>query len=220
MRRVLFIAAVISCVTSAHAADKPLPKPLVSGLKNPASVAVGVDERIYITVIGEKNKDGDGQVLVVENGKAAPFAAGMDQPHGIVAFQQWLFVVDKNRVWRIDRKGKAEVFAAPNAFPAPPSFLTDITVDEEGTLYVSDVGELKSLNGAIYRISPKGKVNVATDAERTPALKAPTGLVMDGMSHVLVVDAASGDLLRVKLADGKSTKLAGGFAYGAYPAWD
>ena len=64
------------------------PKPLVTGLKNPESVCVGPDGRVYVTVIGEFDKDGDGGVVVVDDGKAVPFATGLDDPKGMVAFKE------------------------------------------------------------------------------------------------------------------------------------
>ena len=44
-----------------------------------------------------------------------PFATGLDDPKGMVAWLNWLYVTDKNRVWKIDRKGKPEVIAAAAA---------------------------------------------------------------------------------------------------------
>jgi glucose/arabinose dehydrogenase len=199
----------------------PPGKPLVAGLKNPESVAVGSDGRIYVSVIGEFDKDGDGAVMVVDQGKAVPFATGLDDPKGLAAFQEWLFVADKQRVWRIDRKGKATVFAAASAFPTPPLFLNDLTVDiETGTLFVSDSGDLKGKGGAIYRIDPKGKVSLVTDAKRWPGLHTPNGLAMDGQSFLLLVDSGTGELHRIKLADGSHEKLADGFGFADGVVWD
>src|SRR5438132_12710605 len=96
------------------AGDVP-PKPLVTGLKNPESVAVGSDGRIYVTEIGEFGKDGDGRVMVIVNGKAVPFATGLDDPKGIVAWQKWLFVTDDKRVWRVDLTGQTKVLPAAEA---------------------------------------------------------------------------------------------------------
>src|SRR5262249_13392528 len=150
----------------AAAAAKP-PEPRVTGLKNPASVVAASDGKVYVTVPGEPGTENGGAVLRVEGDKAVPFAAGLDDPRGIAAWNQWLFVADKQKVWRIDRQGKATVFAATEAFPAPPVSLLDITADEQGALYVSDAGDPK---GTIYRISPRGRVERATDSQRTPAL--------------------------------------------------
>jgi glucose/arabinose dehydrogenase len=43
---------------------------------------------------------------------------------------------------------------------------------------------------------------------------------MDGKNHLLVLDFTSGDLLRVRVTDGASTKIAGGFEGGDGLAWD
>ncbi len=202
----------------AFAQDK-LPRPLVSGLKNPESVAVW-NGKIYVSTIGEFDKPGDGAILEVRDGKVVPFAAGLDDPKGIVGFQQWLFVADRQRVWRINGQGKAEVYAAAEAFPIPPRFLNDIDVDETGVLYVSDSGNLKGKNGAIFRIDLKKKVTLVTDDRRTPALKIPNGVVMDGMSFLLLLDFESGELHRIRISDGQATRLADGFGGGDGLVWD
>jgi glucose/arabinose dehydrogenase len=220
MIRLLWIVGFCLLFTSALPGQTKAPKPLVTGLKNPESVAVGPDGRIYISEIGEFGKDGDGRIMVIVNGKAVPFATGLDDPKGMVAWANWLFVTDKKRVWRIDRKGKAEVFAAEKAFPTPPLFLNDITVDERGVFYVSDSGNLEGEGGAIYRIFPNGKVTLVTNNKKAPLLKVPNGLVMDGMWHLLMVDFGSGDLLRINIADGSASKVADGFGGGDGLAWD
>jgi glucose/arabinose dehydrogenase len=191
---------------------------MLTGLKGPAAAAVGPDGRVYLTVRGELGKDGDGAILVVEGGKAVPFATGLDDPEGLVTWQEGLFVADRERVWRVDRKGKAAVFAAAAAFPSPPHALGAIDVDEEGKLYVADAGGGEG--GAVYRITPQGAVSLVSDAKRSPALKKPAGLVMDGLSHLLLLDGGSGELHRIKLADGTATKVAEGFGSGGGLAWD
>jgi len=220
MKRPLWIIGFLLCLSSSMPAQDKLPKPLVSGLKNPESVAIGPDGRIYVSEIGEFGKDGDGRIMVIVKGKAMPFATGLDDPKGMVAWGNSLFVTDKKCVWRIDRKGKAHVFAAEKAFPTPPLFLNDITVDEQGIFYVSDSGDLTGEGGAIYRIFPNGRVTLVTNAKKAPLLKVPNGLVMDGMWHLLMVDFGSGDLLRINIADGSATKIAGGFGGGDGLAWD
>jgi len=206
-----FLAAMV-LIPNVSAAE--LPKPLVTGLKNPESVCVGPDGRIYMTVIGAFDKDGDGAVLVLDGDKAVPFATGLDDPKGMVAFKDSLFVADKKRVVRIDRKGKVTVVADEKAFPIPPIFLNDLAVDEMGMLYVSDSGDLKGTGGAIFKIGPKSKVTLVADAKTNPALKIPNGLLNDGMSHLLFVDSMSGELHRMTIASGKSEKIADGFGFG------
>ncbi len=188
--------------------------PMVTGLKNPESVVIGLDGRIYVTEIGEFGKDGDGRVSVIVGGKAVPFATGLDDPKGLVSFGGALFTADNKRVMRIDKNGKVTVFAPEKAFPNPPLFLNDVEVDAKGVLYVSDSGDLKGKGGAVYRINQKGKVTTLTDATRNPALKVPNGLQLDGEYFLHLLDAGSGELHRVALKDGKTTKVAEGVAGG------
>ncbi len=199
-----------------------LPKPLVTGLKNPESVCLGPDGLLYVTEIGEFDKDGDGAVTVVKDGKATPFAAKLNDPKGIVAGPEAFYVTDKKRVLKIDLKGNVTTLAAADKFPNPPLFLNDIELDREsGTLYVSDSGDLKGGGGAVYRIEPKsGKIHVVVDTKSLKGLNAPNGLAMDGASHLLLADFGTGFLYRIKLADGTSQKIAEGFDGSDGVTWD
>jgi glucose/arabinose dehydrogenase len=218
-RFILVVGLLLGSTSQTFAADK-LPKPIIAVLKNPAAVVIGADNRTYITVMGEVLKDGDGSVVVMENGKVKPFASGLDDPVGIAAWSEWLFVADKQRVWRIDKQGKAEVFAAAKEFPSPPVQIVGLTIDEEGTLYVSDYGDFLGNGGAIYRIDQKGKVRLVADKKRIKRLHQPAGIVMDGMSHLLVIYSERGELHRIKVADGSTTMLAEGLGAANGLAWD
>src|SRR4051812_34336214 len=109
MIRLLVLVSLLFGTTPTWAHDQ-LPPPLVTGLKYPESVAVGHGGRIFISEMGERGQEGDGRILVVDENKAVPFATGLDDPRGIVFWNKWLFVTDNQRIWRIDEKGKAEVF--------------------------------------------------------------------------------------------------------------
>lgn len=195
--------------------------PLITGLKNPESVCLGQDGRIYISEIGEFNKPGDGSITVFANGKAVPFATGFNDPKGLVSSQGLLYVADRDRIWRIGQDGKPVLFAPPNAFPTTPLFLNDLAIDQEsGTLYASDSGDLKGSGGAVYRITPRGLVEVVLDAQRLPGLHSPNGLVLEGASHLLMVDFGTGILSRVKLATGAVEKIADGFQGADGLVWD
>lgn len=220
MGRMVFFVSILISGSSVWAGDQ-LPQPLIRGLKNAKSVALGGDGRIYINEIGEFGKDGDGRVLVVDKaGKAVPFATGLDDPRGIVFWHQNLFVADKKRVWRIDDKGKAVVFAAKESFPTPPHLLKDIAVDENGILYVSDSGDQRGNGGAVYRIDHKATVKLIADTRTIPSLKKPCGLVLDGVSHFLLLDSATGELLRVRITNGTAIKISDSFEGGDGLAWD
>ena len=197
------------------------PKPFVTGLKNPESVIVGPDGKMFVSIIGEFDVDGDGSVAVIQDGKAIPFATGLDDPKGMAIFGPFLYVADKKRIWRIDAKGKAAVFVPASAFVKSPLFLNDLVVDpESGMLYVSDSGDLKGNGGAVYRITLQGLVSLVADPKSLPAMHTPNGLAMDGASHLLLADFGSGELHRIKLADGSNEKIADGFGGADGLVWD
>src|SRR5207248_3136087 len=90
---------------------------------------------------------------------------------------------------------------------------------ESGLLYVCDSGDREDKGGAIYRITPQGKVSLLVDGKKSPAIKAPYGLKMDGASHLLV-NTHIGELHRIKLTNGTTEQLAKGFDGGEGLAWD
>ena len=108
---------------------------IVRGLKNPTSAVVGPGGRVYLTMLGEPDNAGDGSVVIVaESGKVTTFASGLDDPEGIVAVGDRLFVADRDQVWRIDSKGKVELFVGPEAFPRRPVRLRSLATNDEGNL--------------------------------------------------------------------------------------
>ncbi|MBN9122336.1 MAG: PQQ-dependent sugar dehydrogenase [Planctomycetes bacterium] len=238
MSRLRYLSLAMLLLAPPTANGAPLPKPTLEGLVNPESVAIGPDKKTYVSVIGEFDKDGDGSVVRVEDGKAVTVVGGLDDPKGIAFFQNWLYITDKKKLLRVNvaAKGelKAEVFAEGAKFPVPPLFLNDVVVDpESGTVFVSDSGDRKGGGGAVFRFTPpppvfpkgppgKGewKVDVVADAKKIPGLNTPNGLAMDGQSHILLADFGSGVLYRIKLADGSSEKLADGMDGADGLTWD
>ena len=220
MRFSLSLAFVV-CVTVSGARAQQTPQVIVTGLANPESVVLNPQGQMFVSVIGERDRDGDGTVVKIEDGKVVPFASGLDDPKGLVALQRWLFVADKKRVWRIDETGKAEVFAPPSSFPTPPLYLNDLDVDlETGMLYVSDSGNRQGENGAVYRISPQGTVSLILDKSRFPDLHTPNGVLLDGAHHLLLADFGTGMLHRIKLADSSVETIAEGLGAADGLAWD
>jgi hypothetical protein len=214
------LASVVAVclIAVAPATGQPKPTTLVTGLKNPLGVAVGPGGKTYVSVV-EDSKPGSGAVMLIEKGKAVPFGTGLNTPRGIAVFQQWLFVADdKLGVWRIDAKGTAKIFAPASAFPTLPRQIMSITVDQEsGLIYVADIGDGE--NGAIYRVSPQGKVSVVLDKKRFPNRLAPRGLRMDGASHLLFCNDVSG-VFRVKLSDGTTEMVANNVGTAGDVIWD
>ena len=214
----LLLATLLSTAFTAHALDgipgEGLTPKTVTGLVSPESVVQAKDGNIYVTEIGEFGKDGDGQISKLDKkGNVTVFAKGMDDPKGIAAIGDKLYVADKNRVLEINKDGTWQVYGAQMAFPGTPVFLNDIEADKQGNLYVSDSGTLKA-GGQIYKIAKGGGAITVVVDSKNPACLAPNGLLFVGLNTLLSVDFESGILYRVNIATGEMSKMAEGFLGG------
>ncbi len=208
LRVFLFLlSALISITLNAHESLNT-----ISGLVSPESVAQDAKGDIYVSEIGEFNKDGDGKITRISiDGKLSTFASGMDDPKGITFIGKSLYVTDKNRVLKVEPDGKWTVFGSTMAFPQTPVFLNDITSDDAGNLYVSDSGNLKS-GGAIFKIAQNKKITLVLD-ENTPEILAPNGLWII-KNDLYEVDFSSGILYKINLKNKSISKIAEGFGGG------
>lgn len=198
------------------------PQAMVTGMTYPESVCYGPKGLLYVTEIGEDGKDGDGKVSVIENGKTRTLAEGLDDPKGIVAYKDSLYLTDKTRVVRVDMDGKTSVYAAPDAFPVPPLFLNDIAIDpQNGIFLVSDSGDREGKGGAVFRIDIRlNKINTVVDTTTIPELDMPNGVTFDGASHCVVADMRQGGLYRVRMTDRTAWKIAQGLDGADGLTWD
>jgi hypothetical protein len=187
---------------------------ILSGLKQPESVAIGPGGKVYVSETGEYEKANDGYVSVLEGGKLRRFASGLDDPHGIKWYRNHLFVSDNmGIVWRIDSKGNPERFVDATDFPRKITNFNDLEIDSSGNLYISDSGDWEGRGGAIFRVAQDKKVTVVLSDEDDWRLVSPNGLLMDGASNLLVVDYTTGILFRVDLTGRTKTmvRVAAGF---------
>ena len=203
----VLLSALISITLNAHESLNT-----ISGLVSPESVAQDAKGDIYVSEIGEFNKDGDGKITRISiDGKLSTFASGMDDPKGLTFIGKSLYVTDKNRVLKVEPDGKWTVFGSTMAFPQTPVFLNDITSDDAGNLYVSDSGNLKS-GGAIFKIAQNKKITLVLD-ENTPEILAPNGLWII-KNDLYEVDFSSGILYKINLKNKSISKIAEGFGGG------
>ena len=210
MKTLLALLALVS--TTSAFAKEPLPTK-ITGLKTPESVVQDKDGTIYISEIGEFDKDGDGQITKVDKkGNITVFAKGMDDPKGITMVGKIFSDTEQTPVHDSYPHGTWQVYGAQMAFPSTPVFLNDIEADKVGNLYVSDSGSLKD-GGQIYKITKGGVISIIAD-NKNPDILAPNGLLFEGRNQMLSVDFASGILYRVNLANGATTKIAEGFGGG------
>lgn len=215
-RTALFTAALLACGLAQAAEPRS-----VGGLKTPESVVVTRDGRVVVSEIGGFGQDGDGRLsLVLPDGSLQTLVdQGLNDPKGLAELHGILYVADKDRILKVDREGVVLSFVPADAFPTPPKFLNDLVFDAQGTLYVSDSGDLLSGGGggAIYRISPHGEVTLVINEAQNPAIRNPNGLLFDRAHprQLLVLDFGTGELLRLDLSQGvQLSKLAGGFGGG------
>jgi sugar lactone lactonase YvrE len=189
----------------------------ITGLKTPESVVQAKNGKIYVSEINVFGKDGDGQITVIENGKPRLFATGLDDPKGLAIIGKTLYVADKTKIIQIDMDGKLQTFVPSSAFPVTPIFLNDLEADPQGNLYVSDSGDLfgSGKGGAIYKINPKGEVNLLISDKQDARVKAPNGLLADDTGKVLLyVDFASGILYSLNTETKTLNDVAEGFGGG------
>ncbi len=188
----------------------------VTGLKTPESAISAKDGRVFVSEIGEFGKDGDGQITVIDkNGEVRVFAKGLDDPKGLAFVGKDLFVADNHRVLKVSPKGDVHVFATAQAFPEQPLFLNDLEADKAGNLYVSDSGDLKGAGGALYKITPQGKVTTVISGKQDARVLAPNGLLMGKTENcIMVVDFVSGILYRLDMKKNALIEVAKGFGGG------
>jgi hypothetical protein len=187
---------------------------IITGLKQPESIAIGPGGKIYVSETGEYEKANDGYISLVEAGKLRRFATGLDDPHGIKWWGDHLFVSDNmGMVWRIDARGNVERFVDATDFPRKITNFNDLEIDSAGTIYLSDSGDWEGRGGVIFRITQDKKVTVVMTDDDDWRLVSPNGLLMEGPNKLLVVDYTTGNLFRVDLEASPKTleKIAGGF---------
>lgn len=210
---ILALLLMASGIAHAHDAKK------LSGFKAPESVVADKQGRVFVSEIGEFNKDGDGQISVVSSsGRVKVFAKGMNDPKGLALIGEHLYVADKDRILKVAPNGKWTVFVEKTAFPTPPLFLNDLEPDLQGNLYVSESGDIEKKGGtagAIYKINPAGKVTTVINHQQNPRIMAPNGLLMDDTGDMLIfVDFATGILYRLDIPNQHLIQLAEGFGGG------
>ncbi len=185
---------------------------IITGLKQPESIAIGPGGRVYVSETGEYEKANDGYISILEGGKLRKFATGLDDPHGIKWYKDHLFVSDNmGFVWRIDGQGAVERFVDATDFPRKVTNFNDLEIDGDGNLYISDSGDWEGGGGVIFRVGQDKKIETVISDDDDARLVSPNGLLMDGPGKLQEVDYTTGILFRVDLKAKTMEKVAAGF---------
>lgn len=196
---------------------------------NPESVTRGFGGDLFVSLMGETRKDGDGngRIVRVAGESVSVFAAGLDDPKGIVFTGEHLITADFTRVWKIDSTGQRTLLAGPADFPQPPAYLNDVALAPDGrSVLVTDMGAVTKMRNPegqlwpvdsaeaaaipviarVYRITLDGKVSVAIDAQ--PGMLLPNGVAAPDVDTLLVAEFFTGNILEHRA--GKFRILASG----------
>ncbi|PKA97682.1 SMP-30/gluconolaconase/LRE-like protein [Flavobacteriaceae bacterium MAR_2009_75] len=200
--------------------------PVDVGVK-PESITKGFNENYYVTLMNGK-EEGDGQVAEISEQGVRVFTTGSDEPKGIVFLNEHLYFSDVTRVWKVDKDGKATVFAKKEDFPEEVRYLNDVSIDAEGKgIYVADMGDTSYMRdenndlwpldseeakkvpqtGRIYHIDLNGKISIAQDT--SPLLLNPNGVGVDNNGEIMIGAFFLGNFLVKR--DGVLTPLKGRF---------
>ncbi|MGB0749952.1 MAG: SMP-30/gluconolactonase/LRE family protein [Magnetospiraceae bacterium] len=146
---------------------------VLDGMKTPESVYYDADRNIlYVSNMAGAPTDANGTGYIAKvsldgNIVDPAWVTGLNAPKGMAAFGGKLYVSDINRLVEIDiEAGKVvATYEAPKA-----KFLNDVTVDQNGAVYVSEF-----IDSAIYRLS-EGRFEIWLE---DAALASPNGLVAE-----------------------------------------
>ncbi|MDB4948392.1 MAG: SMP-30/Gluconolaconase/LRE-like region-containing protein [Gemmatimonadetes bacterium] len=151
----------------------------------------------------------DGRVLALRWIEGGRNGAALDAPKGMAFHGDTLFVADLSVVRVFDRRTGRPLGSRP--VPGA-TFLNDVAVARDGSLYVTDTGFRAGAGGgmeasgtdALYRFDRRG---AAVAVARGRDLGNPNGVAAHPLGGVLVVAAGTGAVYRVDAA-GRRTDLA------------
>ena len=212
--RSLLLAAGLLLTGCLHLEAKPRPKKLVKAWESdttfrvPESVLYDRGANIvYVANIDGKSDALDGNGFISQmttDGKITNlrWATGLNAPKGMGLHRGKLYVTDVYRLVEINTT-TGQVEKTYDAIDPKNAFLNDVTVANDGTVYVSD-----SRFDKIYRLKD-GNWEVIMTGEQ---LNKPNGLLAEGSNALLIGSTKLGALRRIDLTTKTITTIADGMA--------
>lgn len=198
-------------------AKEPL-KPIARVPKDVMALAVSDDGRIYVARRNEilgwtprsaapRPPSDDRTIWVVQGDKAVPFAVGPQEPLGMACHGRYLFVTDRQKIWRIDHQGNAETYVELGPSPGCDQFQS-IVADSKGTLYVACA--TRTGGKPRYRLlAIQSPTNMRTvlDSATDPLVRWIGRMSFASEYHLDLTDPEAGVVHRVRVSDGKRTTI-------------
>ncbi len=224
MKALLSLIVIVLCFSCNS--EPNIEFPVEVGTK-PESITKGFNGNYYVTVMNGK-ETGDGEVVQISESGVSVFSKGFDEPKGIVFLDNHLYFSDLNRVWKVDKNGKASVFVSKDDFPKDVLYLNDVAVDAKGKgIYVVDMGATQYMRdsdnnlwpldsdeakkvpalGRIYHVDLNGKITITQDT--SPLMLNPNGVGVDNNGDIMVGSFFLGNFLVKR--NGELTPLKGVF---------
>ncbi|MEZ0483875.1 SMP-30/gluconolactonase/LRE family protein [Fibrella aquatica] len=207
-----FTVLLLLAVTTSPSIAKPRPKKLVkvwqsdSTLRVPESALYDSGSGIiYVSNIDGKPDELDGNGFISQmtlDGTITNlrWATGLNAPKGMALYRGKLYVTDVYRLVEINT-ATGQVENTYDAIDPKNSFLNDVTVTKDGTIYVTD-----NRFDKIYRLK-EGNWSVFMSGDQ---LQKPNGILAEGNSSLLIGSTKTGALRRLDLATKTMTTLADG----------
>ncbi len=143
----------------------------LEGFSHPESVVKGADTILYVSNIGNK-EPGDGFISKVsENGEIIKlkWITGLNDPKGLLLENDRLYVTDNKELVIMDIATAAVI---EKITVEKARSLNDITADEAGNIYISDIGK-----SSIFKRNPSGNI---TEWMSSNELNSPNGVLALG----------------------------------------
>jgi hypothetical protein len=197
MKKLLSLLAVLTIVVCVEAQPHSLVKKWEtdSVFKTPEAVLYDADRSVLYVANMNPDKPGQGSIGKLGlDGKpiAVEWISGLTSPKGMGLYKNLLYVAELTDVAVIDIKKNSLIKRIP---VEGASFLNDISVDKNGTVYVSDSRTLK-----VHMIE-KGLVSVLLQN-----LQGPNGVLAEG-DGLVVLD--KGNLIKL-INNNQPASVAGG----------
>ena len=172
VQALVLVLAVVGGPALAAPLDKGKPEKIwqTGGFANPASVVWDAERRfLYVSNVNGTalDKDGNGYIAkLTADGKVVSqsWVTGLDGPKGMAVSKGRLYVADIDRLVVIDTATGKFIKTYP---AAEAKFLADVTIAEDGTVYVSDLQ-----GDTIWRLVNGYFQKWLVD----PALQSPSGI--------------------------------------------